>query len=235
MTEIRLPELTGGSEQEQLRKIQNYLFTLAQQLQIAFDSLEGNSQKEVVYTPTASARKQADTAALKALILKSAKVTEVLEERVEKRLEGKYVAVSQFGTFQQETSQSITANSQAIEQQFTNLQQLTSTVEQLDSSVKEVSASIRTGLLSDGIYGMEIGQQERVDGVVTFRRFARLTAQKLSFYDSGGTEVAYISDQCLHVTTASVSKMEAGSIAAGSLRMGEYVWLLGEDGHLSLR
>lgn len=235
MTEIRLPELSGGSEKEQLRKIQNYLFTLAQQLQIAFDSLEGSGQKEIVYTSADTAQKTADTAALKSLILKSAQVTEALEERVEKRLTGKYVVVSQFGTFQQETEQSITANSQAIEQQFTNMQQLTSTVEQLGSSVKEVNASIRTGLLSDGVYGVEIGQQEGTDGVITFRRFARLTAQKLSFYDSGGVEVAYISDQCLHVTTADVSKMEAGSVTAGSMRMGEYVWLLGEDGHLSLR
>lgn len=235
MTEIRLPELTGGSEKEQLRKIQNYLFTLAQQLQIAFDSLQGNSDEKIVYASTSAAQQKTDAAALKSLILKSARVTEVLEQRVEKRLEGKYLAVSQFGTFQQETAQTIAANSQYIQQQFTNLQRLTSAVEQLDSSVKEVNASIRTGLLSDGVYGVEIGQQERVDDVITFRRFARLTAQKLSFYDSGGTEVAYISDQCLHVTSANVSAMEATSITAGSLRMGEYVWLLGEDGHLSLR
>lgn len=235
MTEIRLPELTGGSQGEQLKKIQTYLFTLAQQLQMAFDSLQGDSNEKIVSVSSSPAGQKTDVAALKALILKSARVTEVLEERVEKRLEGKYLAVSQFGTYQQQTSQTITANSQAIQQQFTNLQQLTSAVEQLDSSVKEVNASIRTGQLSDGVYGVEIGQQEWTEGVVTFRRFARLTAQKLSFYDSGGVEVAYISDQRLYVTDANVSRMEAASVTAGNLRLGEYVWLLGEDGHLSLR
>ena len=37
--EIRLPELSGGTEAEQLRRIQSYLYTLAQQLQIAFDTV----------------------------------------------------------------------------------------------------------------------------------------------------------------------------------------------------
>lgn len=30
--EIRLPELSGGTETEQLRRVQNYLFYLAQQI-----------------------------------------------------------------------------------------------------------------------------------------------------------------------------------------------------------
>ena len=76
------------------------------------------------------------------------------------RLEGKYVAQSQFGTFRQETSQQLTANSRGLTQQFENVQQLTSAVAELDSGLRAVSATIRTGELADGVYGVEIGQQE---------------------------------------------------------------------------
>lgn len=232
--EIRPPELTGGTEREQLSRIQSYLYTLSQQLQYAFDALETGSETKVV-TQTAQQRQAENLTALKSLIIKSAQVTEVLEQRVEQRLEGKYVAVSQFGTYEQETSQLISANSQAITQQLQSVQKLTDTVSGLDETVKEVSASIRTGQLADGVYGVEIGQQEAEDGVIRFRRFARLTAEKLSFYDSNETEVAYISNRRLYVTSAVLGDVTADSVTTPTLQMGAYTWQLAADGHLSLR
>ena len=231
--EIRPPELAGGSTEEQLARVQRYLCTLAQQLQYAFDAVEGGSTP-VVYAPRAAAS-EPNQSQLKALILKSAQITAALEERVEKRLEGKYVAESRFGSFRQETSQTLTANSRELQQQFESMQQLTSRVAELHSSVRQVSATIRTGELADGVYGVEIGQQEGEDGVIRFRRYARLTAQKLSFYDSNEVEVAYISDRCLYVTSASVAELTAGTVTAGTLHLGDYTWQLGADGHFSLR
>ena len=38
--EIRLPELSGSTEAEQLRQIRSYLYSLASQLQYAFDGAE---------------------------------------------------------------------------------------------------------------------------------------------------------------------------------------------------
>lgn len=60
----------------------------------------------------------------------------------------------------------------ALTQTFQNVQQLESTVAGLGSAVREVNASIRTGEIADGIYGVEIGQQEREDGIIRFRRYA---------------------------------------------------------------
>ena len=179
-------------------------------------------------------------APIKALILKSAQLTEHFQEAVEERLTGLYVAQSQFGTYRQETEQRITANSQSIQQKFTDLQRLESTVEQLQSQVIQVSATIRTGLLAEeadgsSIYGVEIGQQEWEDGVIRFRKYARLTAEKLSFYDSNDVEVAYISDRRMYVTAATVAQLTAGGIAAQHLALGDYLWEQGADGHLSLR
>lgn len=239
--EIRLPELSGGTEAEQLRRIQNYLFTLAQQLQFAFDTV---TQEQAAARETPSVKKKTEQAVnfapIKALILKSAQLTEHFQQEVEKRLAGLYVAQSQFGTYRQETEQRITANSQMIEQKFSNLQQLESTVAELQSAVLEVSATIRTGLLAEeadgkSIYGVEIGQQEWEDGVIRFRKYARLTAERLSFYDSNDVEVAYISDRRLYVTAATVAQLTAERIAVQRMTLGDYLWEQGADGHLSLR
>ena len=240
--EIRLPELSGGTEAEQLHRIQNYLYSLAQQLQFAFDTVT-REQTENARESAAAEKKKEQTvnfAPIKALILKSAQLTEHFQEAVEERLTGLYVAQSQFGTYRQETEQRITANSQSIQQKFTDLQRLESTVEQLQSQVIQVSATIRTGLLAEeadgsSIYGVEIGQQEWEDGVLRFRKYARLTAGKLSFYDSNDVEVAYISDRRMYVTAATVAQLTAGSIAAQHLALGDYLWEQGADGHLSLR
>lgn len=238
--EIRPPQLTAGSQGEQLQQMQRYLTALSQQLQFAFDALEGGTVAVSTAAGGAVAHvseqeKRETFNQLKALIIKSAQVTQVLEERVGKRLEGKYVAVSQFGTYCQETSQTIEANSRELKQTFQSVEQLESAVAGLDSAVREVSASIRTGEIADGVYGVEIGQQEGEGGVIHFRRYARLTAEKLSFYDNNEIEVAYISNRRLYVTAAEVSEMTAGSLSAPHVQMGDYTWQVGQDGHLSLR
>ncbi len=235
--EIRPPQLTGGTPQEQLGQLQRYLTALAQQLQFAFDAVQGGSPEIMTAAaPQPQVQQRQETLRqMKALILKSAQVTQVLEQQVSKRLEGKYVAVSQFGTYCQETSQTLEANSRELKQTFQNVQQLESTVAGLGSAVKEVNASIRTGEIADGIYGVEIGQQEREDGIIRFRRYARLTAEKLSFYDSNEIEVAYVSNRRLYVTAAEIAEVSAGQLSAPHIQMGEYTWQVGQDGHLSLR
>ena len=232
---LRPPQLTGGTEAEQLRQIQKYLYALWEQLQYAFDGVQTPAGSRNAAPAPAPVTSQAVNAGLKALILKSAQVTQVLEQQVSKRLEGKYVAVSQFGTYCQETSQTLEANSRELRQTFQNVQQLESTVAGLGSAVREVNASIRTGEIADGVYGVEIGQQEREDSIIRFRRYARLTAEKLSFYDSNEIEVAYVSNRRLYVTAAEIAEVSAGQLSAPHIQMGEYTWQVGQDGHLSLR
>lgn len=236
--EIRLPELSGGTEAEQLRRMQNYLFTLAQQLQMAFDTVS-QAQTSLPVSGTSVQKTEAapNFGAVKALILKSAEITEHFRQEVERSLSGQYVAQSQFGTFRQETQQRLTANDQELKQQFSNVQRLETSVEGLRSAVLEVNATIRTGLLSqeEGIYGVEIGQETYENGVIRFHKYARLTAQKLSFYDSNDLEVAYISDRRLFVTSAVVQEITANSLTARQLSLGDYTWELGPDGHLSIR
>lgn len=239
--EIRLPELGGGTEAEQLRRMQSYLYALASQLQYAFDGV--SREQSAVRTQLQAGEKQeknGNFGAIKSLIIRSAEITEHFSQEIEKRLEGSFVAQSQFGTFRQETEQRMMATDSELRQEFLNLQQITSELAEVRDSLLEVSASIRTGLLyyADSgapVYGVEIGQQERENDVVRFHKFARLTSDKLSFYDSNDVEVAYISDRTLYVTDANVRDITAQTAGVNRLRIGDYFWTQGADGHLSLQ
>jgi hypothetical protein len=82
----------------------------------------------------------------------------------------------------------------------------------------ETYAHIKSGKLEEkdgiGVYGIEVGQRNVVNGVESFNKFARFTSDRLSFYDKGGHEVAYISDYKLYITYAEVT---------GTLKLGGYL------------
>lgn len=134
------------------------------------------------------------------------------------RLEGLYVAQSDFGTYTEETVQDIEANSTGIKQLFTNVQEIITDVENVEHTLIEVNAHIKTGILyydDDGVpvYGLEVGQRTEIDGEEVFNKYARFTSNKLSFYDQNDNEVAYISDRKLYITHIEVT----GSYAIGDL------------------
>jgi hypothetical protein len=141
---------------------------------------------------------------IKALIIKSADIVDAYYEEINSRLIGQYVAESDFGIFREDTEQKIKQSSTDIEQAFTNIQQILTTIDNLNFTLAETNAYIRSGLLylddnSIPIYGLEIGQENTIDGVKVFNKFARFTADRLSFYDQNDTEVAYISDYQLYI------------------------------------
>lgn len=239
---IRPPMLSGISEAEQLKSLRSYLFQLSEQLEFALGEVRREQitlKEEAVRSRPAQQSPAAAFASLKPLIIKSAEIVESYSQEIRRRLEGEYVAQSEFGTYTRQTEQAIRENSEEITRSFRNLQAVETDVARLDRAMLDASAYIKTGLLyytEDGrpVYGVEIGQQDSEDGAVAFRKFTRLTSGKLSFYDENDTEVAYVSDSRLHITTADVWDLEARRAALGQLRMGDYTWSLGADGHYSL-
>lgn len=231
---IRLPQITDPTEKGQLAQIRSYLFQLAEQLQWALKNVD-TSSNTVVVTPTpkslsAASPKGVSTlssgtesaeakfASIKALIIKSADIVDAYYEEINKRLVGEYVAVSDFGTFREQTIQDIEESSTGIDQFYTNIQEIIGDIENINFKLLEVNAHIRAGLLfvEDGmpVYGLEIGQKNIVDGEEVFNKYARFTADRLSFYDQNDVEVAYISDYKIHITHAEVS---------GTLKVGGYL------------
>ena len=247
--DIRLPPINGTD-----KEMRNYIFQLAQQLQWALSNVDTSSNTVVVApTPKASSgarvvnnSPQATFESIKDLIIKSADIVTAYYEEINKRLVGEYVAQSDFGVFEEQTSQDIFENSTSVTRAFSNIQEvrtgmrssldsLSDEIGQVDSKVAdakatlsgdiadlqkqyatlnyslvEVTANLKSGLLytnEDGVpvYGLEVGQKNIIDGVEVFNKFARFTSARLSFYDSNGVEVAYISDYKLYIFNVEIT------------------------------
>ena len=223
----RLPNINAETEAGQLRQIRSYLYQFAEQLKWALSTLEtgGTAASANGSTPAAGgASPEAATPgstfhSIKSLIIKSADIVDAYYEEINRRLEGEYVAQSEFGTYSEQTSQTISENSTAIERVFNNIQQITSALEEVKHTLIEVNAYMKSGLLAyddNGvpIYGLEVGQRNTVDGEEIFNKYARFTANRLSFYDQNDTEVAYMSDYKFYITNGEIT---------GTLKLGAFL------------
>ena len=232
MINIRLPNITASTEREQLLQVKSYLHQLASELNWALSTIEsGNSQPEAQkkLSSGSSVTKEEMTTSfneLRSLIMKSAHTASAYAEAAEEIYNSRYVAQSDFGTYKEEAEQRIVKNSAGIEQFFENMQEIITDIETLQHSIIKVSANIQSGLLYyDGsgvpIYGVEVGQRTVIDGVEVFNQFARFTADRLSFFNQNGNEVAYISGYKLYITHVEIE---------GSLKEGGYVDTITEGG-----
>ena len=223
-TELRYPNWNARTESE--KQLQSYLHQLIDQLQFALDNVGGASSTTYVQTAQRNTNQSSsggssstvDFESLKALIIKSADIVDAYYQEISKRLEGYYVAESDFGTFVQTTEQRINETSQYTEQLFSNYQEILTDIENLNFYSVKVDAHIKAGLLEEvngvPVYGLEIGQKNTIDGEEVFNKYARFTAERLSFYDQNDTEVAYISDNKLYIRNVEV---------ANSYKIGGYV------------
>ena len=219
-------EITDPQPVEPIMQIQSFMHQLIDDLNYALENIETQaSEAKIIASSVASAggseEKKAQTSftAIKSLIIKSADIVDAYYEEINKRLEGLYVAQSDYGTFVEQTTQDIKATSTGISQLYTNLQQIITDIEGLEHTLIEVNAHINSGILyydESGIpvYGLEIGQRSEIDGEEVFNKYARFTSDKLSFFDSNGNEVAYISDKKLYITHVEIT---------GSLTLGGFV------------
>lgn len=221
-TELRYPNFHARTESEQ--QLKGYLHQLVDQLQFALNNVGASSTPTVL--PVSQSPKQstgeADALAtfndIKALIIKSADIVNAYSQEISTRLEGVYVAESDFGAFVEKTEQQINQSSTDIEQLFTNTQTILTDIENINFTLVDVNAHIRSGLLYNDengipVYGLEIGQRNTIDGEEVFNKFARFTSDRLSFYDQNGTEVAYVSGSQLRIPNARIE---------GSLQEGGY-------------
>lgn len=232
---LQLPNITGKTVPEQVEQMRKYLFQLVEYIQVnqtlsTAINTEKRNPSVAAGTSFAQQEQQAQSAfnSVKSLIIKSAEIVDAYYAQISKRLEGSYVAKSEFGTYKQNTSALISANAEGIKVNYDNIQNLNSNIEGIQSSLVDVAAHIKSGLLEYNdagipIYGVEVGQTNVVDGAEVFRKFARFTADRLSFYDANEEIVAYISDYKLHITHVEIGL---------SLRQGAFLDKTQEDGSI---
>lgn len=216
--DLRFPKITAATPEAQIQQLHSYMYQLVEKLNWALDTIESGestSANNMVYAqksnPVSESEKaESNFAEIKSLIIKSADIVNAYYEEINTRLSYVYVAESEFGTYAQQTTAAIEATSNNITQNYTNTQELNVLLDSVNGKISELqrvvaNAYIRTGQLDDGdppTYGLEIGQTNVIDGVKTFSKFARFTSDRLSFYDQNSTEVAYVSDNVLHITRA---------------------------------
>lgn len=221
-TQFRLPNITAQDLAGQMQQMKSYLYQMVEQLNWALENVNTGSMSADIEESSSGKTGSKDPVQtfsdIKSLIIKSADIVNAYYEKMNQQFSGEYVAQSTFGKYTEQTDQDIAYNSTQIQQAFTNLQNLTTTVSGLESLLISVNAYINSGLLyydDQGVpvYGIEVGQRTEVDGVETFNKYARFTANKLSFYDENANEVAYISDYKLHITNVEIT----GSFRHGHL------------------
>ena len=152
--DLRLPNITGD-QKEQLVQIRSYLYQLVPQLQHALSTIGTSEAQAVAPTPRSllytgaggsgvsggTANPQATFNSIKSLIIKSAEIVEAYYEEINKRLEGIYVAQSDFGSFVEKTTQDIEINSSSTTQRFENIQVI---ITNQSEQIGEISGNINT-------------------------------------------------------------------------------------------
>lgn len=224
--ELRLPNINAPTTDGKVEQIRSYLYQFIEQLQWALKNIDTANTTVVVQAArsTAPTTKAADPHttfdAIKPLIIKSAEVIDAYYGEIYKRLEGYYVAHSDFGTFKEQTVQDIHSTSTEVEQFFSDLQEIETDIDNLNFAISEVNARIKSGVLyydedEIPVFGIEIGQTTNIDGEEVFNKFARFTSDRLSFYDQNDSEVAYISDYKLYITHVEI---------IGTAKFGAFLW-----------
>lgn len=207
MIDIRLPNITATDTEGKMAQMQSYMHQLVEQLNWALstvdNAIQGNTANVSVTSQNGSnSEKEAiDTFnSIKALIIKSADIVTAYEETMKTEFNGEYIAVSDFGTYLENTNKKVEENSKGVTEYYSNAQKITDA----DTYIKETEAYIRRGELfkdtkGNPVFGVEVGQTTEGDG---YKKYARFIADRLSFYDANDNEVAYISSNRLYINEA---------------------------------
>lgn len=229
------PPALVGSEKQQLQAMFTYLYRMNENLNVALNSLSAENfaqeTRELIEGTSKSAERkealQGEYDALKSLVIKTADVVRQEMTMIVAQLEGKYLAISEFGQYQENMESTIRATAEGILQEYgyeSRLEDLSNSASEFDEYIVKTDQYIKTGLLYyDGSiprYGVAVGENlttVEVDGQQILERnnlCATFTSDRLSFW-MGGVEVAYVSNNKLYIGEAEIT----GAITMGNWRM----------------
>ena len=223
-----LPMPPGGID----RATYDYLYRVTEQLNLALSNLSAenfasdSTARQVLSGGMSGEQKktlESGLGNLKSLIIKTADAVQAEMQVLETSLESKYVAVSDFGAYQEDIAARLTATAASIEQAISYYAALSDALggvsDEFDAYTVEVAGYIRQGIIgyedAVPVIGIAIGRdltvtgaQETVDGktydvIDTSSNMSVWTPDKLGFYING-TEAAYFSNGALYVGTVIV-------------------------------
>ena len=241
------PPTPNGDEAAQLRQMHTWLYQMHDQLNYTLNQLQETVQvtkneadaTRVMVDGGGELSTQAES--LKSLIIKTAHTLKVSMDQIRRELKSDYLAVSDFGQYQQEVTNQITASAQGVLQEFQHGETVTSLKQGqagFSAYVTETNQYIKTGYLfneqqggvSVPVYGVAVGDRITVvqaDGTTLLKRegdMATFTARELAFW-TGETKVAYINQGKLTITNAQILQ---------TLAVGEFIFSILPNGMLAI-
>ena len=171
--QIQLPNINGTTQQEQILQMRSYLYQFASELQWALDTLENGGMAPIAGSPMQNSPGAANVPAsqkvpatfdeIKSLIIKSADIVTAYYEQIDAllKLNGEYVASSDFGTYRQETQALINASDEKIQALVTKTEEIDGDIEALrysQSEIEQTAESITTRVTkaeTDVVYAQE--------------------------------------------------------------------------------
>ncbi len=231
MINLRMPHITAQTEQGQLEQIRNYLYQFSQELNWAISAIDRKTEETVLAVEKSNPQKgaveqaQENFSEIKSLIIKSADIVNAYYEQICLRLEGVYVAQSDFGEYKEENSAALKATAKELEILFKNQQTISGAV-QTDGDGTTIYGSdawCKIGVLAYDdrgfpVYGMEIGQINTSNGDTVSKKFAQYRSDGVHLFDQNGIEVARISNYTIYITNAEM----ATAVITKSAKIGGY-------------
>jgi len=228
---IEQPPTMKTATEENIRQIYSYLYRMNTNLQVALSSLNADNFTEQgltevrggASTNAEKADRQQEAMNLRSLIIKTADTVQAEMDQLEATLRGEYLAISDFGTYQETVSNEIVATANEIVQSYNydaQIQALADAGASFQDYQVTTEQYVKTGLLYyEGAvprYGVAVGENLTTvieDGEVVLERSglcATFTSDRLSFWQ-GGVELAYVSNNQLHIANADLGQMTMGS------------------------
>ena len=232
------PALTGD-EKSQLVQLQRYLFTLSDKLNNALTDIDAEQiapqvRQSISKEANTKISEQAQT--LKSLIIKTADIVRSEIDEITAELHSDYVAHSElYGDYEQYLTGKITATADGILQQYGYDERITALEDDAGNTevfMRRINQYIFSGLIDEvnGKYGIAIGEdvtaydEEGNPYLNSERKMATFTMDRLSFWQ-GETELAYFSDEVLHVNKAEIMN---------TLKIGNHSWMVLAGGAMAL-
>ena len=242
MIDIRQPNISADTPDQQLLQMRSYLYQLAQQLNWAFSTVsagDGGSSSGTPQTQTvtvagnAKIDPQKTFAALKDLIIKSADIVNAYYDEINTKLSGVYVAQSDFGTYAEQTEADISANSTGVSQLYENNRTILLNIQTLEGSMKDEFQRV------DGAASDLFTEIERVDASTNTLSgtVGRLETNTQSLSDSIGdleTNAQNLSNTVGQIADSTASMAETvDALYAATVETNAYIktGMLYEDDH----
>lgn len=168
MMGFRYPAITASDPIGQLQQLKGYLQELVDQLNL---QAANTSQRTSVAGIRAeshgtTSENKAAFREIESLVIKSAEVVSAVGNAVMKRLEGQYVAQSEYGTYTQDTAAAFAASDRQIAALLESVERISTGLGELEDSTVEQLARIQASAGEVEIWMQKV-RTEGVDKVVT--------------------------------------------------------------------